>query len=1199
MNVEEALLILTRVLNKHLNNVQEQVFRLSWEGKTYAQIAETVDYDTDYIKNVGAQLWKLLSEAFGEAVTKSNIHAFLRQHEQSIFFQTIQSDKLNLAPNLVTSTTATFTERQDWGEVIDISAFYGRTEELATLEQWIVTEHSRLVTLLGMGGMGKTALAVKLAEQIQDQFEYFVWKSLRNAPPIEDILADLIQFFSHQQQTDFAPTVDARISQVMKYLRASRCLLVLDNLESILQGGQRAGYYRESYEGYGELLRRVAQERHQSCLLLTSREKPKELTTLEGRSVHSLQVRGLKQIPAQELLEDQGCLCGTQTEWQTLIQYYAGNPLALKMVAPVIQSFFDSNIPQFLEFLDTGTLLFDDIRDLLERQFNRLSDLEKEVMYWLAINREPVSLTEIQADFVTNVSPSELLESLASLERRSLIEKAAPTLIERSAIAFTQQPVVMEYMTERLIQQVFQEITTEQLELFTSHALIKATAKDYVRASQVRVILEPLAEKLLSNFGSKQEIKYQLQRILGKLRTEFITTTGYGGGNLINILSQLQINLANYDFSELRIWQADLRRVNLFNVNFQNADLAKSVFAESLSNVVSVAFSLDGTLLATGNVKGDICLWQVSDAKQLLTLKGHTGWAYSLAWSPQGNMLASGSGDRTVRLWDVREGRCVKVMHGHTSQVTSVAWNFDGQALVSGSMDYTVRLWDVCEAKCLQILHGHTDQVYSVAWTSQSNIIASGSSDRTVRLWDISEGKCLKVLHGHTNWVYTVACHPQGNILASGSADCSVRLWDVAEGKCFKVLHGHTDHIWSVSFSPDGNMLASSSHDHTVRLWNIFEGRCLRVLHGHTNWVWLIAWSPDGQALASASFDHTVRLWDVFKGKCLKVLHGHYNGIWSLAWSSDGHILASGNHDHTVRLWDVFEAKCLKILYGHTDQVYSVAWSPQDNILASGSYDHTVRLWDVREGKCIKILHGHNNLVSSVDFSPEGNILASGSHDHTVRLWDVSEGKCIKILHGHTGWVWSVSFSPQGNTLASGSVDQTIRVWDVPQGNCLRVLHGHTGWVWSVSFSPQGNTLASGSTDHTVSIWDFTNGQCLKSIHDHTGWVWSVAWSPDCQILASAGGELNIWLWNIAEGRCLRVLHGHIGWIHSVSFSPDGLILASGSQDETIKLWDVKTGECIKTLKADRLYEGMNITGIIGLTDAQKNSLKALGAVTT
>jgi WD40 repeat protein len=74
-------------------------------------------------------------------------------------------------------------------------------------------------------------------------------------------------------------------------------------------------------------------------------------------------------------------------------------------------------------------------------------------------------------------------------------------------------------------------------------------------------------------------------------------------------------------------------------------------------------------------------------------------------------------------------------------------------------------------------------------------------------------------------------------------------------------------------------------------------------------------------------------------------------------------------------------------------------------------------------------------------------------------------------------------------------------------------------------------------------------------------------------------------------------LHGHTSWVRSVAWSPDGRILASGSQDETIKLWDVKTGECLKTLRSDRLYEGMNITGVTGLTAATKATLKALGAV--
>lgn len=110
-----------------------------------------------------------------------------------------------------------------------------------------------------------------------------------------------------------------------------------------------------------------------------------------------------------------------------------------------------------------GTFVFDDIRNLLDRQFNRLSELETEVMYWLVIKREPVSFPELQAAFANKVRQSQILEALASLHRRSLIEKTSSTLVEKNSVGFTQQLVVMEYLTEQLIEQVGEEITTQKL----------------------------------------------------------------------------------------------------------------------------------------------------------------------------------------------------------------------------------------------------------------------------------------------------------------------------------------------------------------------------------------------------------------------------------------------------------------------------------------------------------------------------------------------------------------------------------------------------------------------------------------------------------------------------------------------------------------------------------------------------------------
>ena len=124
---------------------------------------------------------------------------------------------------------------QDWGEAIDVSVFYGRSQELQQLKQWLLSDRCRLIAILGMGGIGKTALSVKFAQQMQHHFDYTIWRSLRNAPKVGDILAQMIQFLSNQQEIKLPNSVGDLIARLIKYLRSSRCLLILDNVEAILQ----------------------------------------------------------------------------------------------------------------------------------------------------------------------------------------------------------------------------------------------------------------------------------------------------------------------------------------------------------------------------------------------------------------------------------------------------------------------------------------------------------------------------------------------------------------------------------------------------------------------------------------------------------------------------------------------------------------------------------------------------------------------------------------------------------------------------------------------------------------------------------------------------------------------------------------------------------------------------------------------------
>ena len=1076
--------------------------------------------------------------------------------------------------------------RQDWGEAVAVEHFFGRTSELQTLTTWLLHDRCRLITLLGMGGIGKTTLSIKLAQQVSSKFDCVIWKSLRDAPPVEEVIAYLIEFLSEGQETavDLPSRIGERISRLMSYLRSGRCLILFDNAESLLDSGSRAGKYLRGYEGYGELFRRIGATKHCSCLMLTTREKPKEVAILSGDRlpVRSLQLAGLKQ--GQEIIKVKG-LSGSDLELKCLSNRYDGNPLALKVVATTIQDLFAGNIT---EFLRQEKAVFGDIRDLLDQQFERLSNLEQEIMYWLAIAREPISVAQLQEDFVLPISPIKLLEAIESLSRRSLIEK--------NVSCFTQQPVVMEYVTSKLIEIVCEEIITQQPQIFRDHALIKATAKDYIRENQIRLILQPVINGLLSELRSQKDIEECLREILVTMQKKSTREKWYVAGNIINLFCQLNTDLTGYDFSNLCVWQADLRQAQLHQANFQNSDLSKSVFAENFGGIWSVAFSPDGQYLAAGDTKGDILLRRVADGQPICIFEGHNAWVVSLAFSPDGETLASGSCDCTAKLWDVNTGQCLHTLKEHEQEVWSVAFSPDGHTLASGCDDNKARLWNIDTGKCLKVFQGHINEVLAVAFSLDGKQLISGSQDSTIRFWDVETAECKQILHGHDDGLRSVSLSPDGQMLASSSNDRTIRLWDTNTGQCLKVLQGHENVVLCVTFSRQGNLLASSSIGQKVRLWDVNTGECLKVFRDHSNVINSVAFSPQDGVLASGSYDQSVKLWDMETYQCVKTWQGYSHQTLSVTFNSDSETIISGGHDEKIRLWDVKTGKVLTTLHGHSNWVVSIAYSARNDLLASGSADQSVKLWDIHTGEVIQTLWGHEAAVRSIAFTADGQILASASEDRTIKLWDISTGKIWKTLAGHQAEVWSIAINPDSQILASASLDSTVKLWDIQKGKCIKTLNGHESWVWSVAFNPNNQTLVSSSIDQTIRFWNINTGETQSILRDEIGNTQLVAFSPDGQILASCRQDHNIRLWQVGTDKLLKNLQGHTALINSIAFSCDGQTLVSSSEDETIKLWDLKSGKCLRTLRPENPYEGMNVKGVTGLSQPAIEALKILGA---
>jgi predicted NACHT family NTPase len=683
-----------------------------------------------------------------------------------------------------------------------------------------------------------------------------------------------------------------------------------------------------------------------------------------------------------------------------------------------------------------------------------------------------------------------------------------------------------------------------------------------------------------------------LEATKGKTEEE----ASYLGGNGATVLVKVDKRaLEGFDLSHSVIKGADFTNASLRGVNFTEANLGDSNFTEAFGFVLTVAYSPDGQLFATGEADGGVRLWQVATSQQILSFKGHTSWVSSVTFSPDAKFLASGSHDNTVKIWDIQTGKCLKILTGHTEVVRSVDISLDGKTLASGSDDCTIKIWDFQTGKCLKTLQGHSGRVWAVVINPDGRTIASSSSDQTVKIWNISTGECLHILQEHTSQVASLAISRDNRTLVSGSNDCTIKIWNFQTGECLKTLQGHSTGVWTVAVDSSGTILASGSNDQTIKIWDVSTGECLKILQGHTHNVLSVAINPKTATLVSSSKDQTVKFWDIRSGECFKTLQGFVNWINSLATIPGTTTIASGCEDGSITLWNIRTGERLKSFQAHTEWVNSLAASSDGKVIASCGGDGCVKLWDVHTSKCLRTFQ-MDRRAFAVAISPDGTILASGGNGNKINLWNLDTGKLFKTLDNDLG-VEVLIICPDNITLISGQDGALIKAWDIYSGKCLKTFHGHSGSVWSLSLSPDGKNLASGSNDHTVRLWDLSTGECLGILREHTSHVNSVVFSADGKLLASGSGDETIRLWDLNSKECIKILQGHANRVQSVTFLPDNSkTLLSGSYDGTIKFWDVSTGECLKTL-IDRPYEGMNISNIKGLKEAEKASLKALGAV--
>jgi WD40 repeat protein len=1176
MDLETLIDSVSRIIApQSLNAVQKSVIEGAWQGLSYSGMADLGNYDEGYLKGVGSDLWRLLSEKLGRQVNKKNLLG------QILFYQE------NLAPPAPPLPKL----ESFWEEAVEAGSFFGRAEELKTLTSWLIEEKFRLVGVCGQAGMGKSSLVYQLARQIEPQFERVIWRSLRDAPPLTELIRSIISALQPQRLMALPPDLGDPLPNLLAALQAQSCLVVLDNFETLFGAHYQAGHFRPGYENYGELLSALGSSVHRSSIILTSREKPLELLwmTEAGFPVRCLTLRGLEREASQALLDKQA-LRLTLDQQTHIHHHYGGNPLALKIVATAITDVLGGD-GQLL--LAESASIVTGIYYLLESQFNRLTELEQKLLYWLAINREIVGAQTLKDDLFPPVDIHRLLKCLESLQQRSLVES--------NSRGFTLQPVILEYITDKLVDTVARALLGGDYSPLVSHALIKATSAETARASQVRLIAAPLLNRLWEVWPDPKEIQSRLDDLLRKLQTNLGLMGGYGPGNLLNLYRELDINLEGYDFSGLNVRQANLQDLNLQRVNFSHSELKHCAFSQTFGGVIQINFSPQGDRLVTCDTHGVIHLWD-SQLNLLAESRGHICWVWSVCFTADGQSILSAGQDRTLRRWDGYTGECLQIWRGHRGVITAVTASPDGNWIASASEDRTIKLWRLEEEECVATLTGHNHCVWSVAFVPASQTLVSCSGDGTLKLWDLNTKTCLRTLEGHQACVWDVAPSPDGRHLISAGFDGALRIWETASGKCIGQIVPNAP-ILDLAFSPDGDSLVTAGGDHRVCLWDWRRGDCLQVLGDHDGPLWSVAFHPQGERLASGGDDRAICLWQLPQGQGLRRLRGYSQCLQTLAVSPDNQWLATGQDNETITLWSLGQGNPLPqkafTLQGHRNRLLTLAFSADGETLISGSSDGAIKIWDWRNRVCRRTLTGHQGWVWAVVLAPGESWLASASHDGTVKLWDWKQGYCHLTLTDCPGPALSLAVSPDGRQLLAGSSSQAIRVWEMPSGRCLASLEAHHDRVWTVAFSPDGHFWLTGGDDWTLKLWENPSGKLVRTFTGHEGQVTQARFLSRGDQFITCSGDQTLKLWDLTTGDCLQTWAGHDNWIWGFALDRPEKRLYSGGADETLRVWDLKYPQSLGAVRLARPYEGMNIRAVRGLNPVEKAALIALGAEET
>ncbi len=624
--------------------------------------------------------------------------------------------------------------------------------------------------------------------------------------------------------------------------------------------------------------------------------------------------------------------------------------------------------------------------------------------------------------------------------------------------------------------------------------------------------------------------------------------------------------------------------------------------------VTSVDFNHDASQLLSTSVDKTIRIWKVADGTSLRVIRDDS-WVYVGRFQPKGPLIATGNWKGDIELWDRTTGKLIRRLQGHKSNVRSLVFSSSGDWLVSASYDWTARQWQVKDGALIRMIYPRYHRVSSVDLSNDGHHLLTTTWDGNTDIWAIQAPPQSQSLTSLKQGLHDLLISPDGTFYVVGFADGSVEMRDSSKHTLIRQFTGASSSINALALSEDRRLVAAVGDDRIARVWQIDNGQLLRTFRGHQDTISSVAFDAERRYLATGSWDGTVKIWDLASGRLTRTLRAAHSRVLSLVTTRKGRVIA-GLADGQILVWELQSGKFLQKIQGEHSGIIRLVLSPSQEILYSASYGGKISKWSLIYYRLLNQIQASSKMILALAIAQDGLSLLSGGADGSIRIWnasnltalrsyDLNSGiftalhlfqsqqmlwaasesgsllslKIASFLKEHSFYTYGLSilsstYNARYQLLSFSTAANLAKVYRAGSWRYVRSFYGHSSDVRTVAIHPRGQQIATGSFDKKIRIASLANGKTLFDLTEHSKGTTELVYSRDGRFLASASDDKTIKLWRYGQKSSYLTLKGHQGAVLTLAFHPNSRTLASGSTDKTVMIWDSTTGHLLHTLKS-------------------------------